>query len=357
MKNTLKIDKVFLKIIAAAILIKLFLFTFSTFYAPQHRIDPDSAMYLNTAALFSTTGVFASPSPEGPAKPELQKPPGYPFFLAVLHEWLRLPLAGVVLVQILLTLLAAWMVYRTATLIEPATALLSAIIILYDPTITVISLRILTESLYLFLMACLLFVFTDYLKNGKTQSLFAASLLLVMATYIRPISYFLGGVMAVFVIYANAPRNRKKAVVHALAFFVFVYGLLGLWQLRNYRCCEVTDFATIAKTNLTGYGLIHKYFAWNHPTLTANLISIVRGVFAGTASFIDFVTLSVSFKYLGWKPLQVLGRVLSYPWLFFWLPGFLVGIYKTRKNILYQFLLVFFLYFSGVTVVSLLTVV
>ena len=351
----MKKNGIFLKIIIAAILIKLFLFAFSTLHAPQHRIDPDSTLYLSTAATFSSTGVFATQNSEGVATPDVLKPPGYPFFLAVLHEWLRLPLAGVVFIQILLTLLAAWIVYKTAALIDPATALLSTFIMLYDPTITVISLRILTESLYLFLITSFLFLFTNYLKNGKIRPLLGASLLLVMATYVRPISYFLGAVTAVFMLYANAPRDRKRAVLHALIFFGIIYGLLGLWQLRNYRCCGETDFSTIAKTNFVGYGLFHKYFAWDQTSLAGNIASVVRGVFTATPSFLNFLLCSVSFKYLGWQPLQIAGRVLSYPFMFFWLPGFLVGVYKTRRNILYQFLLLILLYFSGTTVVSLLT--
>ena len=349
----MKNKKVVLTIVVAAIFIKLFLFTVSTIHAPGRRIDPDSVGYLNIASLLSSQGVFSEQDAKGVAEPELLRTPGYPLFLATLHEWLKLPLAAVVFIQILLTLFSAWLVSKTAVLIDPSVALLSGLIILYDPTITVVSLRILTDTLFLFLLSAFLFAITGYLKDGKMRMLLVAALLLVTATYIRPISYYLGGVTVVFMLYANIPRNYKRVVLHAVIFLTVVYGLLGLWQLRNYRCCGETDFATIARSNFGGYGLFHKYFTWNQSSLAGNIASVAWGILVTGKLLLNFLLCSVSFKYLGWYPLQIAGRILSYPWTFFWLPGFLAGLYKTRKNVLCQFLLLVLLYFSVGTVVNL----
>jgi len=349
----MKNKKVFLTLIAAAILIKLSFFFFSTLHAPSRRIDPDSVGYLNIATQLSSRGVFEERTAEGAVVPGVLRTPGYPLFLAVLHGGLKLPLAGVVFIQILLTLLAAWIVSKTAALIDPATALLSGFIMLYDPTIAIVSLRILTESLYLFFLAFSLYAFIVYLKNGKILPLLAGALLLVAATYVRPISYYLGAVIAIFMLYANPPRNRKRVFLHVLIFFVIVYGLLALWQIRNARCCGETDFATIARSNFSGYGLVHNYFSWDQASWAGNIVSVVRGIFVAMLSFINFLICSVSFKYLGWRPLQVAGRILSYVWMFFWLAGFLAGVYKAWKNVLYQFLLLILLYFSGATVLNL----
>ena len=273
--------------------------------------------------------------------PQLMRTPGYPVFLAITHNLMKIPLSGVVFLQVLLTILVAWIVYKTALQIDSRVVFLSAIIILFDLPITVFSLKILTETLFLLLVSIFIYTFTRYLKTGKTGLIILSSLAMVMATYTRPISYYLGGTVAIFIIYANVLKNFKKVFRQALIFLVIVYGLIGLWQIRNYRCCNEKFITTIARTNFQYYGLI------KGPQNNFNY------AYESWRSLLSLMTRPGTLKYFNSKPLAITAKVLAYPWMVLWMIGFLAGVYKIRRNIYYQFLLLVIIYFVGVSVFNL----
>jgi hypothetical protein len=254
---------------------------------------------------------------------------------------MRIPLSGIIFLQVLLTILVAWIVYKTALQIDSRIALLSAIIILFDLPITVFALKILTETLFLLLIATFIYTFIRYLKTGRTGFVLLSSLLVAMATYTRPISYFLGGGIAVFILYANVLKNFKKVFVQALIFLLIVYGLVGLWQIRNYRCCNEKFITSVAKSNFQTYGLVkgpqnnfdYAYESWR--------------------SVLSLMTRPGTLKYFNSKPLAITAKVLAYPWMVLWMVGFLAGVYKMRRNVYYQFLLLVIIYFVGVSVINL----
>ena len=99
-------------IIAAAILIKIFLFAFAQVNAPRSKFLPDSTDYLETARVLSTQGVFAKQAEDGSLKYETLRTPGYPIFLAILNGLMKVPINVVVLFQVFLTIIAAFIVFR-----------------------------------------------------------------------------------------------------------------------------------------------------------------------------------------------------------------------------------------------------
>lgn len=337
-------NKKYFLVIAVALVIKFLLFGFATFYVPQSKIMNDSYEYLDTARMLATKGVFAVQDREGEVKFDLNRTPGYPLLLAVLHNLMKIPLAGVVFLQALLTIVVAFITYQVAIRIDEKITILSAVIVLFDLPITIFSLMILTETLFLFLMSLFMLVFVQYLKNAEIKSVVLSALTLALATYVRPISYYLGIIMALFIIYANIRDNFKKAVFHSLIFLAIVYSLLGIWQIRNYMHFSRYTFASIKQTNLESFGLIKSY-SKNKDTLVQGTSPFFYYINTTFRCLMSVMTRPGTLKYFRFRALTVFGKILGYPWMVFWMLGFIIGIANIRRNIYYQFILIIILYF------------
>ena len=327
-----KHKKLFMIILAAAILFKLSIFVFGVMHVPESIFDSDSESYLLTAKTIHTQGVFGVQDANGIIKYEVFRTPGYPIFLSIINNAMKIPFTGVILIQLLLTVIAGLITYRIATEIDCRIGILSMAIVLFDPPTSVYSLKIMTEALYVFLLFLFFYIYIRYLKKGGMISLILSALALVAATYVRPISYFLGVGVAIFMVYANILRNYKKTLIHTVVFLVIIYSFLGIWQVRNYQRVGTSSFAVVGDSNFKVHGL-------------------AKNGGAGQ-SFVNLMTLPGSLKYYKSKPFAVLGKAIFYPWMVFWLIGFLVGCAKIKRNIYYQFLLWIMLYFIAVTVIN-----
>mgnify|MGYP001558368791 CR=1 FL=1 len=164
-----------------------------------------------------------------------------------------------------------------------------------------------------------------------------SSVMLVLAIYVRPGSYAIGGTIAVFIIYANAQTNIKKAIVHAIIFLVTVYALLGIWQIRKYMTLGDSTFAGECQTNY-GNGLLHSYVksANLHTPGMTPLQYYLIGIWK---CFFSLMARPGSLKYFHVPGLTALGKVLGYLWVAFSGIGFIYGIRKIGQNIYYHFLL------------------
>jgi len=363
-----KNNKYVIRVVTLAILIKLFLFAFLALHAPENRFQNDSHEYLETSLGLSTRGAFARIGNDGALSYNFYRTPGYPVFLALLLGMLKLPVNGVILLQITLAILAAWITYKAASLIDPKVAFLSGLIVLYDPPVSIFSLQILSEALFMFILALFMFSFVHYLKNRKFNMIALSALLLAAATYVRPTTYYLGWVIAIFVIYANfraipverdylpagkagfvpaglaMTKKAGRAIIHALVFLVIVYSLLGVWQERNYKRFRQKYFCNVVMDGYRFFGL-YKSYSRNKNTEAKNLTPVDYYAQTTTRSFLNLMTRPGPFKYFKSRILSVVGNILAYPWMVFWFTGFIIGILKTRRNIYYQFILLVILYF------------
>ena len=342
--------KYFIVIIAVALFLKLLLFVYASVYDPRIRFDNDSADYLNTGMMLVTHGVFAQEENQV-LKYELNRTPGYPLFLGILHGILKIPLGGVIFVQVVLTLLAAWITYKAALEINPRTAMLAAIIVLYSQPIAIYSLMIMTEALYLLLISLFMLVFIRYLKKKESRLLLVSAILLALATYVRPVSYYLCAAIPLFIIYANIRDQFKKAILHAAVFLLIACGLLGVWQLRNYLVLHQNIFSSIIQGNQKKFGIFHSYAANSDP-FTQGMPPLQYYLNVTWRCFLSLMTRPVSYKYFHSYPLTVAGKIIGYPFVVFWFTGFLIGLSKVMRNKHYQFLACVILYFICVTIGS-----
>lgn len=337
-------------IVAIALAIKLSLFAFAATHAPQGKLLPDSNRYIELAMTLAAKGVFALQDENGGLVYETLRTPGYPVFLAALHWLAKIPLDGIVLLQIVITLIAAFAVYKTAVKIDPNIAVLSMAIILLDPPITIFSLTILTEPLFLLGISIFMFNFVLYLKYKKIGYLAASAFMLVMATYVRPISYYLGFMITFFIIYANRKESLKKVFAHALIFILIVYSLLGIWQIRNHIRSHNFVFSSVEIEN-SGKGLIKSYARHDDPH-TNGMAPLPYYVNVSFRSLLSVLTKPGHFKYFRSELLRIGGYIFSYPFMAFWLTGFICGMAAMRRNAYLHFMLFVTLYFITASVVG-----
>ncbi|MFB3918845.1 MAG: ArnT family glycosyltransferase [Candidatus Velamenicoccus archaeovorus] len=346
--------KYLIAIIGAALLIKAFLLYFSIVHVPHARLVRDSYQYLDTGRAIVSEGVFASHGAGGKLEPNFFIAPGYPFFLGVLHWLWGIPLAGVIAIQVFLTVLAALITYKTAMEIDHRLGFLALAIFLYSPAVTMFSLLILTESLFLLLITSVMFCFIKYLKTGRMKFLVLTGLAFAAAVYVRPGPYFLGMVMAAFIAYANVTGNRKRAVGHAFVLLVVAYGLLGLWQIRNYLIFHKAVFSSIiSMETVTGGafgGLFHSYSRNQDPS-TLGAPPLLYYINVSWRCALSLFTRPGTFKYLHCPLLAVIGKIFSYIVMVFWMGGFLYGVTKIRRNVYYQFLLLIVICFACGTII------
>ncbi len=331
-------------IIILAVVIKLSLFLFAAIHAPQGKFLPDSPRYLELSTMLASKGVFAIQNEGGGLLYEIFRTPGYPLFLTMFNGLMRIPLNGIIFLQIIMTLLAAFIVYKTALEIDGRIALLSMAIILFDPPITIFSLTILTESLFLVLISFFMLNFTLYLKHKRVGFLMMSALILAVATYVRPVSYYLGFAAFFFILYANKGKAFGRHLQHAVIFLLLVYSIIGLWQVRNYVRCHNAAFCSAERSNLAYSGLIKSY-ARNTDSYTKGMAPLPYYINVSSRCLMSLMTRPGNFKYFDCDTLTVIGKTLGYPWMLFWLSGFIIGAIRMRWHIYIQVMLFIALYF------------
>ncbi len=341
-------------LIILALVLKMFLFAYAAKYVPQAKFKPDSDLYLKTATTLISQKAFAVVNDNGTLNYVMYRTPGYPLFLGVFHDLFQIPLNGIILIQILLTLLVVVVVYKSASYIDPALATLAGLIILFDPAITVYSLMLLTESLFLLFISLFMLVFILYMKFFKVRWLALAALLLIIATYVRPVSYYLGLLVSLFIICIFIRQAPKKALVHAVLFFVIVYSAIAIWHFRNYAHFKQNTFSTITNATISrthGTGLLHSYQKTNDPRWKV-MPPVAYYINMGSRSLLSLWTRPASFKDFNSLALKYAGKVFSYLWIVFWLGGFLKGLTKIKGNQYFYFLFLVICYFTVVTVLA-----
>jgi len=336
-------------IISLSLLFKLGLFGYAVVNAPSMKEMPDTPTYVKPGINIVERGIFGTISDDGRIDYEITRTPGYPFFLGLLHKKLGLSFDGIILSQILLITLAGYLVYLAAAHFGRKTALIGAAIFLFDQPTTLASLMLLTEALYTFFIAVFVYFFFNYLKHEKTISLALTGITVALATFIRPISYYLGIVLAFGVLWFNLSRKRnlKRAVIHVLVMIISIYSFLGIWQYRNYRITGTSDFTNIDDVDLRHMGIPHKYVREGGAGGTGKgPVRYYAELLAG--STMQFFTLPGTFKYFSSKALRTFSKVFGYPWVILVLAGVIFAPYAKPAN---RYLLLVVLYYTAVSVI------
>ncbi|MFT5387330.1 MAG: hypothetical protein ACI9E5_000457 [Candidatus Omnitrophota bacterium] len=347
--------KLFPLLIGVALVIKLLLFLYAESFAPEAKFMLDTQWYLQSAESFAHHGVFArSVSQDGLIYHETFRTPGYPLFLSVFHYQCHIPFSGIIVIQIILSIITAGIVFKTVQLFCEKAAALSAFIILFDPSTTIHSMFLLTDTLFVFLLTIFLYFFVKFIKFKSLRCLVLSALILALASYVRPVSYFLGLGMSLFMVVFMARHFGFKIIGYSLIFLTIIYGLIGVWHYRNYIHTKSFVFSNISQAAVKGEGVfsnterIRKDGKSDHLSSYRYYLNIIP------RSYWELFTRPATLKNFGNENLKLVGKIFAYPFILFWMVGMVRGAWRMRTNIYGQICLVVILYFATVTVCAIL---
>lgn len=197
-------------------------------------LTDDSIQYLTLAENLAEQGVF-SQSFFQPFVPDLQRTPGYPVFLMVMG---RIPVL-ILVVQHLLVLLTGWILFLSMRdLVQLKTARNVALLWLLVPYPMLMASMILSESLFLVLMAGAVAFMLRYMVSGGWKYAFATGILMGLATLVRPTGLALIWTTAIYLLLDMVwGLWKKKEMVPRFIGALVGAGSLALvlvpWMIRN----------------------------------------------------------------------------------------------------------------------------
>ncbi len=201
----------------------------------------DSISYLRPGAELMRHACFCSSG-----LPEIDRTPGYPLF-AMLTGSLWGALFLTVMAQILLSALNVVLAHRITMEIFPdaGAAQAAAWLMALEPLAVEYSIRLLSETLFVFLLLLFLWRLVQYMQQPNMHNVAQAAVLLAAMAYVRPVAYWLALPIALVF-----PRRRWT---HAVVFVALFSMLVAPWQMRNAHQARSTEFSSIADKNLYFY--------------------------------------------------------------------------------------------------------
>jgi len=173
--------------------------------------------------------------------------PLYQYFLAGIYKVFGHHYEPVWIAQAILHSLSAWLVYLTTVLIfanvksKNKIGLWAAAIFGFYPDLIEISAMVLTETLYLFLVCLMIYLFFLYFYKKTLWPLAASALASGLAVLARP-PVLLFVPIILFYFYKNwktekndaSVPNHKKSLWHAVLFLLILITVFSPWTIRNY---------------------------------------------------------------------------------------------------------------------------
>lgn len=224
---------------------------------PSIFLYPDSSTYDEPARALLKTGRFAV-NPDHPESPMIVRTPGYPLFIAAHYLIFGINLRPILITQILLSVIPIVVIFLLCLRLRgPRAALIAAILMALEPISFVYAPALLTDSLFMMLMALIAATGILLIQAGEKEMRWAwlLGLAIALSAHLRPINYYLiGPALAGMVIVKRLqgrPARRLMGLAAALAAPWIV--LVGGWQLRNAAVAGTTEFSAIQSVNLLHY--------------------------------------------------------------------------------------------------------
>ncbi|NTW21961.1 glycosyltransferase family 39 protein [Candidatus Falkowbacteria bacterium] len=244
-------NKLLLTIIALAFIIRLVPMFFLSYPvendAPQYR---DLGISLAEHLQYSRDGI----------NPSIERPPGYPVFLAVLYKFFGQGKQMVIFFQVLLSTLTVWLTFWLSRLLtgKDKTALWAAALVALYPLFIYYNLFLYSETYAVVLFLLSLIFLLKGAKSNDRRMFFWSGLAFVFFFLTKPIFAPAGALYVAFV-WLALPRG---AALKSLALFMLPIVLVwGAWIGRNYKA-----FGTPLPF---GVGLGPVLFGGNYPEFKA----------------------------------------------------------------------------------------
>lgn len=235
---------------------KISIWSITTKLNPSLFYSNDSIGYQNIALAFMQTGKFAV-SPEQPDILQSFRTPGFPLLIALSYYILGINQSAFILILILLSLLTLCLTYKISQLLFGyTTGIIATLLLSLDVLSFTYSLKYLTETFFTLLITVTLLTMIRFLQNSDTKKwIFISGLSLTLATFVRPIAYYLIFSYAIGVsLWAIYNRwNWTKISSKLLLLLIPFILLIGGWQIRNYTYLGSSQFSSVSTINLLSY--------------------------------------------------------------------------------------------------------
>jgi len=333
--------------ILVAIVIKFSLFFYIVNVIPLAFIDGDTPVYLQGAKAIHDFLI----NPSHGLMHNSQALPGYPSLLALFLYGFNLSIAQIVFIQIILNFVTVFVVMKIARAINPKLEKLAGIIVLLDLPLTIYSQMIMTEAIFVTVLACVILFFHRYIVNPTYQRLLLAALLLALLLYIRPVSYFLPIFIAAFVLLSGCAGSRKQGLIHVFLILLISYGACMPWQYHNYKRFGNARMSSIGDNTIQ----VHSFWKDSQEKKSKygrHMPDVIYYPFAFSRNVLELLTAPGSVspcKSRGWT---VFVKIFGYGFVAFWIPGFLVGLFKGPRDLRYWLLIMIMGYFLCVTIMA-----
>lgn len=205
---------------------------------PAKTIEGDTHSYVRPARAIVEDWRF-NHAP-GVDEPEYLRTPGYPGLLAAVFAVSDQSKTAVLLVQVVLSTVTVLMVYLLASRMWSSTVgLVAAVLTVLEPLQNYTSGTLVTECLdaLLLILVCAAGFAVFRAPQPRLRSLVLLGLALAAATMVRPVTYYLPG-LVVGLLVVRAARGAISWARFArllAAFLVPLVVVVGGWQLRNYE--------------------------------------------------------------------------------------------------------------------------
>ena len=223
---------------------------------PAALLRGDAGEYHDSARALLETGTFAV-SPALPLLPQTFRTPGYPSFLAAVYALFGERPAAALLVQLPLSAATIALVYLLARGLWGArVALLASVLLALDVGSLLLSLALLTETLFTLLLvavlACGVAVLT---RPGRRRWALGMGVALAACVLVRPVAFYLVAPVALgLAVHGLRARWGARETARVLALLLIPYcAAVGGWRYRNYRATGSSAFTRVDATVLLFY--------------------------------------------------------------------------------------------------------
>ena len=214
-------------------------------------IQQDSGTYIAPANYILNGGSFWSDSSLW------MRTPGYPLFLAAIFKMTGVNLMAVVLAQLLLSGLLIINAYRITTLLSnQVIGLWAAALVGIDYLFIDFFAYILSDLLFAIIISTVFYYLIVFMKQHeqRLRAAFIIGILLAIATWVRPLPYYLVPLLAVaLMVYVWRTAQFPKAIIWLLLLVVPSLILVGSWQVRNKAVIGTYQYTSIDSVNLYHY--------------------------------------------------------------------------------------------------------
>jgi len=213
------------------LLVSLFFIFYILYRGNQPVYDIGDELEYRRLAINLIQGNGYSLSYAYPFKPTMQREPLYPFLLAISYLLFGYNDMPIYLFQIVLHALTAIIIFYLTLSISDnrGIAWCAAVFTSLSPSLVDISLFIMTETVFTFLLALDLLIAAKALKNNSFKLFIALGLLLGITTLCRAVGIFLVPIIILLLFI----QNKQRAVRYALIMLLIFTFTISPWLIRN----------------------------------------------------------------------------------------------------------------------------